>query len=142
VLADARHAVDGSGPPPVGLATRLRSGALAAGRDLLVPVVTATTVALALIPLPRLVAWGALLGLAAAFGRITRTMGMTAAAASCLLFMALHGRPRFATEVTDPWTIRLSFLLGILGASAAALTSWHAGRTRAGAQRSLTRSTS
>jgi hypothetical protein len=46
-----------------------------------------------------------------------------------MLYMTVHGRPRFATVITDQWTIRLSFILGMLGAAAAAFVDWRA-RTR------------
>jgi hypothetical protein len=51
-------------------------------------------------------------------------MGVTAAVVSAMLFMTAHGRPRFASTITDAWTIRSAFLLGILGAFAAATASW------------------
>jgi hypothetical protein len=57
-------------------------------------------------------------------------MGVTAAIASALLFMSAHGRPRFASTITDQGTIRAAFLLGLLAAVAAAATSWWARETR------------
>jgi hypothetical protein len=72
------------------------------------------------------IAWVALLLLSTTLGLIARPIGVTAAAASAMLFMTVHGRPRFASTITDVWTIRASFLLGILGAIAAAATSWSA----------------
>jgi hypothetical protein len=104
----------------------LREALVTIGRDLVAPVAIAATVAFALIPAPRLVAWFALLALAAALGRVSRPMGVTAAVASAMLFMTAHGRPRFASTITDTWTIRGSFLIGMLGALAAAAASWWA----------------
>jgi hypothetical protein len=100
-------------------------------RDLVLPVVVTAAVALALVPVPRPLAWLALLGLAAALGAVTRAMGGTAAVAAGLLYMTAHGRPRVAAVVTDQSTIRLSFLLGLLGAIAAALVNWQVQQRRA-----------
>jgi hypothetical protein len=102
----------------------------AIGRDVLAPVAVATVVAVALLPAPRAIAWIGLLVLGAALGLVARPMGVTAAVASALLFMTVHGRPRFATTITHVWTIRASFLLGILGATAAVAASWWASKRR------------
>lgn len=45
-----------------------------------------------------------------------RAAGTTAAATSALLYLSAHGQPRFATTTTDPTTIRLGLLLGLVGA--------------------------
>jgi hypothetical protein len=100
-------------------------------RDLVVPIVVTALVAFALIPIPRALAWLALLGVAAALGAVSRAMGVTSAVAAGLFYMTAHGRPRFATVITDQWTIRLSFLLGLLGALGAALVHWGVQQGRA-----------
>jgi hypothetical protein len=95
------------------------------GRDLLAPIALAAAVALAFLPAPRAIAWVALLLLSTTLGLIARPMGVTAAVASAMLFMTVHDGPRFASTITDAWTIRASFLLGVLGAmTAAATSSW------------------
>jgi hypothetical protein len=104
----------------------LRESLVAISRDLLAPIALATVAAFALLPTPRAAAWIGLLALCTTLGVIARPMGVTAAVASAMAFMAVHGRPRFASTITDVWTIRASFLLGILGASAAAASSWWA----------------
>jgi hypothetical protein len=93
-------------------------------RDYVTPVVLTSAVAVASIPAPGWVAWGALLVVAAALGAVSRSMGVTAATASALLYMTARGRHPFAATITDPWAIRLGFLLGVLGAAGAAATSW------------------
>jgi hypothetical protein len=101
------------------------------GRDLVVPVLAAGALAFALIPAGRLVAWFGLLVLVAGLGRVLgRAAGITAAVTAGLLHLIVHGQPRFATTITDPWTIRLGFLLGILGVLAAALAGRQPARSR------------
>jgi hypothetical protein len=88
---------------------------------------TASAVALALIPATRIVAWIALLALPAGFGHLRgRAAGFHAASAAFLMYMLVHGRPRFAFTVTDQLTIRASFMLGMLGLAAALLADWNA----------------
>jgi hypothetical protein len=94
-------------------------------RDLALPIAATTVAALALVPLPRLVAWVALLLLPGLLGyHVARPCGITAAVTSTVLFLWAHGDPRFASTVTDPWTIRCSFFLGILGALGACAGDW------------------
>jgi hypothetical protein len=94
-------------------------------RDLILPVVATSVLAFTLLPAPRFIAWLALLCVPAMFGYLaSRACGLTAAAAAALLYLWAYGHPRFATTITDPWTIRVAFLLGLLGALAAAIGSW------------------
>ena len=94
--------------------------------DLLVPTVVACSAAFALIPVGSAIAWFGLLAMAGALGRIAgRGCGTTAAITAGLLYMWAHGHPRFASTITDQWAIRFGFLLGALGAVAAALADWH-----------------
>jgi hypothetical protein len=94
-------------------------------RDFVVPALVVAAAAFALVPAPRWAAWTALVTLPALVAsRSTRSAGMTAAATAGMLYLVAHGRPRFATTVTDQLTIRMSFLLGILGAVSAATASW------------------
>jgi hypothetical protein len=109
-------------PPP---GAGRQSLAVDVARDFVVPALVVAAAAFALVPAPRWAAWMALLALPALVARrSTRSAGMTAAATAGMLYLAAHGRPRFATTVTDQLTIRLSFLLCILGAVGAATASW------------------
>jgi MFS family permease len=109
-----------------------RAAKLVGAADLLrAPVLAAGALAFALIPAGRLVAWFGLLVLVAGLGRVLgRAAGITAAVTAGLLHLIVHGQPRFATTITDPWTIRLGFLLGILGVLAAALAGRQPARSR------------
>jgi hypothetical protein len=72
-------------------------------------------VALALLPAPRAIAWAVLLFVPAALAvHVSRAAGGTAATTVAFAYMIIHGQPRFAIVVTDQWTIRGSFLLGIV----------------------------
>jgi hypothetical protein len=94
-------------------------------RDFVAPALGASAAAFALVPAPRWAAWIALVVLPALVARVsTRSAGMTAAATAGMLYLVAHGRPRFVTTVTDQLTIRMSFLLGILGAAGVAMASW------------------
>jgi hypothetical protein len=94
------------------LATDLRRDVLPA------TAATAATAVLAfgLIVVPRLVAWPVLLASVVAYAVRSRVQGIAAAVTASMLFMLVHGRPRFATVVSDAMTIRLSFALGVTGA--------------------------
>jgi hypothetical protein len=98
----------------------------------LLPIVLTTLVAFASLPAPRYVAWVALFAVTAEIGRrVSRSAGMFSAAIASLAYMFAHGRPRFASTVTDQLTIRASFLLGILGVTAAVVADWRAHRAPA-----------
>ena len=94
-------------------------------REMLVPATVTSLAAVALVVAPRWFAWTALLALPAAFAWVvSRSAGIVAALSAATLYLLAHGRPRFASTVTDPLTIRLAFLLGLLGAGAAVLADW------------------
>jgi hypothetical protein len=98
------------------------------GRDVLLPAAIVTSAALATIPLPRALAWFALLLIPGVLGHhVTKSCGLTAAVTSCLMYLWAHGDPRFALTITDQWTIRCAFLLGILGAVGAHVGGGHVG---------------
>jgi hypothetical protein len=95
-------------------------------REVLAPVAIVFVGGLALVPAGRPLAWLGLLAVVAVLGRVAgRTAGLTAAGSAVIVYMWAHGAPRFAGRVTDPSTIRLAFVLGVLGSVAALLADRH-----------------
>jgi hypothetical protein len=95
-------------------------------RDVALPTAIMTVAALAMVPFQRLVVWLALLLLPGVLAyHVARPCGITAAAVSALLYAWAHGNPRFSSTVTDQWTIRWSFLLGMLGVLGACVADWY-----------------
>jgi hypothetical protein len=100
---------------------------VALGRDTIIPVSVTTAAALVLLPAPRVVAWTALLLVATAIGwRAGSAPGVVSAVTACFSYLFAHGRPRFASTISDPVTIRAGFVLGILGAVCAVAADWRA----------------
>jgi hypothetical protein len=94
-------------------------------RDLVCPAAVVTIAGLAMVPLPRLIVWIALAAVPGVLGYyVTRPCGIAAAATSCLLYLWAHGDPRFASTITDQWTIRCAFLLALVGALGACAGDW------------------
>lgn len=109
------------GPPSV-----LRSGT-----DLAGGVAATLAAALASLPLAPAAAWATLLATVTAVGWFAgRAAGWTAAAATGLLYMWIHGPDPFAATITDQWTIRFGFLLAATGALAALIADAQHGRRR------------
>jgi hypothetical protein len=98
---------------------------LASVRDLALPILVTSALALTLIPVPRAIAWIVLLAVPAVLGHsVSRTAGITAAGCAGMLFMWAHGRPRFASTVTDPSILRASFLLVVAGVAVTFVARW------------------
>jgi hypothetical protein len=100
-------------------------------RDLAAPILVTSALALTLIPVPRAIAWVVLLMVPAVLGHsLSRTAGITAAGCAGMLFMWAHGRPRFASTVTDASIVRASFSLVVAGVAVAFFARWwHDART-------------
>jgi hypothetical protein len=108
-----------------GRSVRTPVAGLASLRDLALPIVVTSALALTLIPVPRAIAWFVLLAVPALLGHsVSRTAGITAAGCAGMLFMWAHGRPRFASTVTDPSIVRASFLLVVAGVAVTFVARW------------------
>jgi K+-sensing histidine kinase KdpD len=93
--------------------------------EMCLPVAATGVVAFVLIPFGRPLAWLVLLAVVTGLGWLLgRFAGYIAAGVAGLSYLWVHGEPRFARVVTDQGTIRLGFLLGIVGAIAATLADW------------------
>jgi hypothetical protein len=120
----ARHLENGS-PASSQASTDARSRAVVLCEDLLLPMAASLVVAFACLLAPRFITWIVLLALPVAFGYlVSRSSGVLAAASGALLYLWVHGEPRFQNTVTDHGTIRAAFALGLAGMVGAVVGNW------------------